>query len=139
MIGILVATHGEFGTVLLKSAEFFLGKQEQAKALSLEPKDSLDDLTRAMIQAIAEVDKGEGVLMLTDMFGGTPCNVAVRLCNQPNREAVAGLCLPMLIEAISNRVGITPLALAERVCISSRQSIVVASAKARQAAQKAGS
>jgi len=111
MIGVLVISHGAIGETLLASAEAILGaKQAQVATLGVSRGDDPDKvLVRARALA-AQLDAGAGVLVLTDMFGATPCNVASRLLADGRVEGVSGVSLPMLVRVLSGRNGSLPAA-----------------------------
>ena len=105
MVGIILATHGEFAEGILQSGTMIFGEQENVKAVTLHPSDSPDSLKERMLAAIATFDNQNEVLFLVDLWGGTPFNQANTLCgDNPNWAIVAGLNLPMLIEAYSSRL-----------------------------------
>lgn len=104
MIGVLIVTHGNFGEELLKSAELIIGKQENVKTLSLNHGDDVEELYKNVQAHINLLDKGDGVLVLTDLFGGSPSNVTARNINKIHFESLTGVNLPMLIEALDSRV-----------------------------------
>lgn len=103
MIGILIVTHGKFGHELLKSAELIIGKQENVLTLGLEHGDSIEELCQQVKASIEKLEEGDGVLVLTDLFGGSPSNVAAANMEQLNFHSLTGVNLPMLIEALSMR------------------------------------
>jgi PTS system mannose-specific IIA component len=106
MIGVLLVTHGTIGEALLASAGQILGAPAaQAAAIGVAPGD---DPAEALARARAEaqrLDQGDGVLVLTDMFGATPCNVAGRMLEDGRIEGVSGVSLPMLVRVLSRRDG----------------------------------
>ena len=105
MVGIILATHGEFAEGILQSGTMIFGEQENVKAVTLHPSDSPESLKERMQAAIATFDNQNEVLFLVDLWGGTPFNQANTLCGEhPNWAIVAGLNLPMLIEAYSSRL-----------------------------------
>ena len=105
MVGIILATHGEFAEGILQSGMMIFGEQENVKAVTLHPSDSPESLKERMLAAIATFDNQNEVLFLVDLWGGTPFNQANTLCGKhPNWAIVAGLNLPMLIEAYSSRL-----------------------------------
>ncbi|WP_294883677.1 mannose/fructose/sorbose PTS transporter subunit IIA [uncultured Gilliamella sp.] len=105
MVGIILATHGEFAEGILQSGTMIFGEQENVKAVTLHPSDSPESLKERMLAAIATFDNPNEVLFLVDLWGGTPFNQANTLCGEhPNWAIVAGLNLPMLIEAYSSRL-----------------------------------
>lgn len=107
MVGIILATHGEFAEGILQSGSMIFGEQENVKAITLHPSDSPESLKERMQEAIATFDNQNEVLFLVDLWGGTPFNQANNLCGEHSNWAiVAGLNLPMLIEAYSSRFSI---------------------------------
>jgi len=128
MIGIVVATHGELGRALIAAMEMILGEQPQVGALSLQVADRIEEATEKLEEAAAAVDDGEGVLILTDMLGGTPSNMSLALLGGPRTvEVVSGANLPMLLKAVQGR---RDLGLGETAALARRQgraAIVVAS------------
>ena len=104
MVGIILATHGEFAEGILQSGSMIFGEQENVKAITLHPSDSPESLKERMQEAITTFDNQDEVLFLVDLWGGTPFNQANNLCGEHSNWAiVAGLNLPMLIEAYSSR------------------------------------
>jgi PTS system ascorbate-specific IIA component len=111
MIGVLLVTHGAIGETLLASAEAILGaKQAQAATLGVSRGDDPDKVLLRARDLAAQLDSGAGVLVLTDMFGATPCNVAARLLADGRIEGVSGVSLPMLVRVLSGRNGSLPAA-----------------------------
>jgi PTS system ascorbate-specific IIA component len=105
MIGILIVTHGEIGTALLASASQILGTaQEQVATLSVWRQDDPDDLVLRARELLERIDAGEGVLVLTDIFGATPGNVVSRLLDDGHVEGVSGVSLPMLLRVLTGRL-----------------------------------
>ena len=136
MIGILVVTHGEFGVCLLKAAESILGVQEQAMALALPPEKSREDLAVEIAAALDKLDQGDGVLVLVDLLGGTPCNASLAFSLRPGREVVTGVSMPVLIEALMGRTRYALEDLAEWVQKKGQEGLVLAGRQARQMAGK---
>jgi PTS system ascorbate-specific IIA component len=111
MIGVLVISHGAIGETLLASAEAILGaKQAQVATLGVSRSDDPDKVLARARSLAAQLDSGAGVLVLTDMFGATPCNVAARLLADGRIEGVSGVSLPMLVRVLSGRNGSLPAA-----------------------------
>lgn len=98
MIGLVLITHGEIGTALAAAAEHVVGPQQQLRTLSIGADDDIQDRRRDLEQAVAAVDRGDGVVVLTDMFGSTPSNLAVALLERGGVEVIAGVNLPMLVK-----------------------------------------
>ena len=106
MIGVLIVTHGEIGRSLLDSAAQILGEaQPQAATLSVWRQDDPDDLVLRAREILEQIDAGDGVLVLTDIFGATPGNVASRLLDDGHVEGVSGVSLPMLLRVLTGRNG----------------------------------
>ena len=103
MIGLVVVTHGRLAEEFLSAAEHVVGPQEQVKAVSIGPDDDMEKRRQDILDAAQAVDSGEGVIILTDMFGGTPSNLAISVMEKANAEVVAGVNLPMLIKLASVR------------------------------------
>jgi mannose PTS system EIIA component len=105
MIGIVIVTHCNLGQELVRSAEFIVGKLKQTRAVSLNPEDQEEALRGKIAEAIEKVDAGDGVILLTDMFGGTPSNISLSFLADGKVEVVTGVNLPMLIGLASKREG----------------------------------
>lgn len=103
MIGILIITHGNFGRELLKSAELIIGEQKRVKTLGLDHGDNIEDLFNRVNEYIKELEDGQGVLVLTDLFGGSPSNVVAANMENLNFCSLTGVNLPMLLEALTMR------------------------------------
>jgi PTS system mannose-specific IIA component len=125
MIGVIVATHGEFGLVLLSTLRMIMGETEGIVAIDLVSQDSMESFQSKMEKALETVDpKGSGALVLVDMLGGTPFNVALRLSQTRKLQVVTGVNLPMLIKVASDRDGTQLERLAQDVQAATRESIV---------------
>jgi len=98
MIGVVVVTHGQLATELLNSAETIVGDLPRFAAVSIGWHEDTGDAREEIGQAIARVQQGQGVLILTDMFGGTPSNLAMSFLGQGAIEVITGVNLPMLIK-----------------------------------------
>lgn len=104
MIGILVLTHGDLGPQFIKTGKLIgLNSDEAVVALSIDPADSPDSVREKVAQSIKRVNAGDGVLILTDLFGGTPTNLSLSFLEKGKVEVVTGLNLPMMIKAINGR------------------------------------
>ncbi|MEM6934197.1 MAG: PTS sugar transporter subunit IIA [Pseudomonadota bacterium] len=103
MIGIVIVAHGALADALLSAMEHVVGKQPDAKAVAIEPTDDLH-IKQAEIDAkVREVNSGDGVVMVTDMFGGTPSNLALGAMSSDNVEVVYGANLPLLVKLAKSR------------------------------------
>lgn len=104
MIGIVVVTHSQLGDALIEAAEFILGERPEAlSALSIDLKENAEKLRKKIETEIKAVSRGQGVLILTDMFGGTPSNLSYSFLEEGQVEVLSGVNLPVLIKAISMR------------------------------------
>ena len=126
MIGLVVATHGTLGEALLATAAMIVGPQEQACALSLSRESSPEELHARLAGAIARFETdGGGVLVMADMFGGTPANIGMTLLDPGRVELLAGVNLPMLLKFFSQRQRYPLTELVWRLKEQSRDSIVL--------------
>jgi PTS system mannose-specific IIA component len=104
MIGIIILAHGELGSQFINTARLIgLNSEESLLAIAVSPGDSTDLLRDQVSQAIKSVEQGQGVLILTDLFGGTPTNLSLSFLKDGKVEVVTGLNLPMIIKAINSR------------------------------------
>ena len=134
VIGIVVATHGRLAQELLSTAEQIIGTINQVTACTVAPGSSADSLRETLHEAITRVDQGDGVLVLADLFGGSPCQQSIALCNKSNLEVVTGVNLPMVIKASSLRgEGHAVAALAQQLVQYGQRNITHASALVRDA------
>lgn len=104
MIGLVLVTHGHLATEFRSALEHVCGPQSQLATITIGPEDDMEVRRRDILDAIAEVDSGSGVVVLTDMFGGTPSNLAISAMDGSRVEVVAGVNLPMLIKLASVRI-----------------------------------
>jgi PTS system mannose-specific IIA component len=109
MIGVVVVSHGQLAKEFVSAAEHVLGPQTQMQSVSIGPDDDMEARRRDILDAVKAVDDGSGVIILTDMFGGTPSNLAISIINETKVEVIAGVNLPMLIKLAVER-GRTSLA-----------------------------
>jgi PTS system mannose-specific IIA component len=103
MIGVVLVTHGRLAQEFIGALEHVVGPQENMAAVCIGPDDDMEQRRREIVESVAEVDGGRGVVLLTDMFGGTPSNLAISVLDQGRVEVVAGVNLPMLIKLASLR------------------------------------
>lgn len=97
MIGLILVTHGRLAQEFLVAMEHVVGKQQQIETIAIGPNDDMEQRRADIASAIARVDDGKGVIVLTDLFGGTPSNLAISLLDAGRVEVIAGVNLPMLI------------------------------------------
>ncbi len=98
MIGLVLVAHGALADEFLNALQYVVGPQRNVATIGLLPTDDLAKRKEDILQAIRQVDTGSGVIILTDMFGGTPSNLAISVMNTANTEVIAGVNLPMLIK-----------------------------------------
>lgn len=97
MIGLILVTHGRLAQEFLVAMEHVVGKQQHIETIAIGPNDDMEQRRADIAGAIAKVDSGQGVIVLTDLFGGTPSNLAISLLDAGRVEVIAGVNLPMLI------------------------------------------
>jgi mannose PTS system EIIA component len=102
MIGVIIASHCNLAQEMLRTAELIVGSLQACKTLSMDPQQPVEELVRHLKETIKAVDQGQGVLILTDLFGGTPANVSLSFVG-PRVEVVCGMNLPMLIKLAACR------------------------------------
>jgi len=105
MVGVVVITHCEIAGELVRAAELILGKIPACAAIGIGADEKLERIAERVEQALARVDQGEGVVILTDLFGGTPSNVSLSFLQEKKVEVVSGVNLPMLLKISVGRQG----------------------------------
>lgn len=103
MIGIVVVTHSDLAKELILVAEHVVGKQENITAICIHPEDEVEQCRGRIISAVEQVNAEKGVIILTDMFGGTPSNLAISVMVPGEVEVIAGVNVPMLVKLLSVR------------------------------------
>lgn len=103
MIGIVIVTHGTLAREFITISEHVVGKQEHVLPICIQPEDDIERCREHILHAVAKVDQGAGVVILTDMFGGTPSNLAISIMGDKQIEVIAGVNLPMMIKLLSVR------------------------------------
>lgn len=102
-IGIIIVSHGKYGSAILKAAEEILGPQSDCVSISIDAAHPVEDVVRRLNDAAERLNMGGGVIALTDMFGGTPTNLALSLPKKYSVEVVTGVNLPMLLKVFESR------------------------------------
>ena len=115
MIGLVIVTHGELAVEFRKALEHVVGRQEALDTIAIGPEDDADARRLDILSAVQRVDSGKGVIILTDMFGGTPSNLAISVMDETGAEVIAGINLPTLVKLASIR---GEVALAEAVLLA---------------------
>ena len=103
MIGLVLVTHGNLANEFISAMQHVVGKQEQVAPVCIGPEDDMEMRRAEILKKVEEVNDGAGVVVLTDMFGGTPSNLAISIMDRAKVEIIAGMNLPMLIKIASLR------------------------------------
>jgi mannose PTS system EIIA component len=127
MIGLVLVTHGRLAEEFRNAVEHVVGPQENFETVSIGADDNMEKRRTDIVDAVARVDQGSGVIVLTDMFGGTPSNLAISVMEAGRIEVIAGMNLPMLIKLSSVRKGDKLAAAVEEAQAAGRKYINVAS------------
>ena len=127
MIGLVIVTHGRLADELIAALEHVVGARQAIKGINIGPEDNMELRRQDIIDAVTDADQGQGVIVCTDMFGGTPSNLAISIMDKGPIEVIAGVNLPMLVKLASVR-GDQPLKKAVAAgCEAARKYISVAS------------
>lgn len=102
-VGVIIVTHADYGSALLRAAEFILGAQSDCTSISIDVSQEVGETVTRLKEAVGRLDKGSGAIILTDMFGGTPTNLSLSLLATSNVEVVTGVNLPMLLKVFGSR------------------------------------
>ncbi len=127
MIGLVVVAHFNLAREMVAATELIVGKHDQFGYVGIFPDDDVDKIKEKVVRALKDVDGGEGILILTDMFGGTPSNISLSFLEEERVEVVAGVNLPMLIKLISYREGKSLGELAQFITQYGQKNIYLAS------------
>ncbi|ESY69329.1 PTS sugar transporter subunit IIA [Mesorhizobium sp. M1050] len=127
MIGLVLVTHGQLAAEFRHAVEHVVGPQDNFETVAIGADDDMEQRRRDIVDAVARVDTGAGVIVLTDMFGGTPSNLAISVMESGRTEVIAGMNLPMLIKLSSIRKGDNMAAALDEAQAAGRKYINVAS------------
>lgn len=127
MIGLVIVTHGELAIELKRATEHVVGPQEALKTICIGPDDDMERRRDDIRKAVDEVDQGRGVILLTDMFGGTPSNLSISMLREDKVEVLAGVNLPMLIKLAEARRGASLSEAAQKAKDAGQRYIAIAS------------
>ena len=127
MIGLVLVTHGRLAEEFVRAMIHVVGPQERVAPIAIGPDDDMEERRAEIAAAIKDVDVGNGVIVLTDLFGGTPSNLAISLMERGRIEVIAGMNLPMLIRLGSARKSMTVVAAVAAAREAGRKYISVAS------------
>lgn len=134
MIGLVIASHGRLAEEFVATARQIIGDLTHVVACSVEPGASPESLRQKLADAVKEVDEGQGVVVLADLLGGTPCNQSLSLCQQARLEVVTGVNLPMVLKAASLRQTVSsPAALADQLAQYGQRNIACVTERLRAA------
>ena len=115
MIGLVIVTHGGLAVEFRNALEHVVGRQTHLETIAIGPEDDATQRRQDILEAVNRVDNGEGVIILTDMFGGTPSNLAISVMDEARAEVIAGINLPILVKLASIR---TEMALPQAVALA---------------------
>ena len=127
MIGMILVTHGRLADHFIDAMEHVVGKQEGVATICIGPNDDMEQRRADIADAIRTVDQGQGAIILTDLFGGTPSNLAISLLDTGRVEAIAGINLPMLIRLAGARKSMNVVDAVNAAQTAGRNYITVAS------------
>ena len=127
MIGLVLVTHGQLAEEFRHAVEHVVGPQQNLETVSIGADDDMEQRRADIVGAVARADTGTGVIILTDMFGGTPSNLAISVMSAGRVEVIAGVNLPMLIKLSSVRAGDDMAAALQEAQMAGRKYINVAS------------
>ena len=126
MIGLLVVCHCDLGRELLSAAELIVGRLEAADAISITPSTESEVVLKTIGERVKALNRGQGVVILTDMFGGTPCNVSLSFLKKGSVEVLTGVNLPMIIAIAQHRHQLGPEELGSKALEEGKRSIALA-------------
>ena len=126
MVGLLIISHCDLGAEMLSAAELIVGRLEAADAISITQTTDSEEVLKAISKKIESLDSGKGVLVLTDMFGGTPSNLSLSFLKEERVEVLTGVNLPMVVAVTQDRDKMTLSELGERAQEAGKRSIALA-------------
>lgn len=126
MIGLIIVTHCDLGRELLNAAKFIVGRIDAVETIAINQNSDSSELLKTIEKKIATLNKGEGVLILTDMFGGTPSNLSLSFLKEEKVEVLTGVNLPMLIATVQTRTNLPLSELAEKAQEAGKMGISLA-------------
>ena len=125
-IGVIIVSHGKYGSAILRTAESIIGTQSDCVSISVDAAHEVEEAVHRLTDAADRLDRGEGVIVLTDMFGGTPTNLALALLAKHKAEVITGVNLPMLLKIFEARTSLSLEELATQAGEAGKGGIVVA-------------
>ena len=136
MIGVVVVAHGRFATEVLRAAEMIVGAIENAAAVDIDARMGMEEIHKAVEGAVRAVEKGKGVLLLTDMFGGTPSNIGLSFLGTHRVEVVTGVNLPMMVKLPAARAAMALHDLARHLQEYGQKNITIPAEMLRKKTEK---
>ncbi len=127
MIGVVIVTHGGLSEEFRKALEHIVGPQNQMETLAIAPDDDMEERRREILSATAQVNSGQGVIVLTDLFGGTPSNLALSTLKAGEVDIIAGVNLPMMVKLASVRKTMSLEKAVVEIEVAAKKYITVAS------------
>jgi len=127
MIGLVIVTHGRLAEEFVSAMEHVVGPQKLVEAVCIGPDDNMENRRQDIIKAVAAAEMGDGVIVLTDMFGGPPSNLAISILEEANIEVIAGVNLPLLVKLASVRKSSDMATAVTEACDAGRKYIKLAS------------
>lgn len=128
MVGLVIVAHGNLSKEFVHTTEIILGDDiHRISSVSISPTESSDAIEKKIRDAIKSVDDGDGVLIFTDMFGGTPSNISLSFLDEGKVEVISGINLPMMIKAVTEREGVSLVELGQALRNTGRENISLAS------------
>jgi mannose PTS system EIIA component len=127
MIGVVIVTHGNLADEFVSALEHVVGPQKLVEAVCIGPDDNMETRRQDIIAAVGAAEMGDGVIVLTDMFGGTPSNLAISILEEANIEVIAGVNLPLLVKLASVRKTADMATAVTEACNAGRKYIKLAS------------
>lgn len=138
MIGLVVVSHGNLAAEMVAAMEHVVGPQEAVATIGMAPQDDIEAVRRAIIDAVERVDGGDGAVLLTDMFGGTPSNLAMSLLDTHHVDVIAGVNLPVLVKLAEIRASLSLAEAVSQAAEAGKHYIRVASQLLSPAAARTG-
>lgn len=126
MIGLLIISHCDLGKELLNAAKLIMGRLEAVDSISITQTTESSEMLKSISEKIKKLDSGQGVLVLTDMFGGTPSNLSLSFLEEKKVEVLTGVNLPMVVAAVQDRERLKLSELGEKAQQAGRKSIALA-------------
>lgn len=127
MIGLVIVTHGRLADEFFVAMEHVVGPQKLVETVCIGPDDNMESRRQDILAAVAAAETGDGVIVLTDMFGGTPSNLAISILEETNVEVIAGVNLPLLVKLASVRKSSGMSTAVAEACDAGRKYIKLAS------------